>query len=131
MPELLSGRKLQVHTHTHKTHLFKQNKPCSHNRPLSFKSRCCTATTNQSHLQTSSLSHSNYQSQSTTKFYNSSKADVEGNVLTLCAYYDLTSLDAHRLSKISDSFNLFTEKEALIPDWLMSLFFFSFLFWVS
>ena len=34
-------------------------------------------------LSFSSLSHSDNQSQSTTKFYNSFKADVRGNVLTL------------------------------------------------
>lgn len=40
-----------------------------------------------------SLSHSDNQSELITKFYNSSKVAVGGNMLTLHAYCDLTSLD--------------------------------------
>ena len=72
------------------------------------------------------LLHNGNQSELTTKFYNSSKADVWGKVLTLTTeiWQDWISLDAHRLSKISSSFNLFTEKEALAPGWLLLFFLF-------
>ena len=37
-------------------------------------------------------------------------------------WLDWIILDAHRISKISDSFNPFTEKEAPSPHWPLSLF---------
>ena len=84
----------------------------SGNRPLSFIS----------------MLHSDNQSESTTKFYNSSKADVGGNMLTLTVYTEIwpdrISLDDHRLTKFSSSFNPFTEKDAPVPGWLLSLFYF-------
>ena len=86
------------YTHTHRTHPVTQKKPWinpAHTIDPFHLSRCFTVTTNQIHLQTSTPLHSDNQSQSTTTFYNSSKDKVAvgGNMLTLHAYCDLTSLN--------------------------------------
>ena len=76
-----------------------------------------------------SLAHSDNQSESTTKFYNSSKADVRENVLTVTDFVrteiwpDLIILDDHRLSKIFKAFTPFNEKEAPVPGWPLAFFF--------
>ena len=74
----------------------------NNNRPLSFIS----------------LSHSDNQSESATKFYNSFKADVGGNVLNwLRAYWDLTRLNHFWCPQTSSNFQLIQSIELTKKLW--------------
>ena len=72
------------------------------------------------------LSHSDNRSESTTKFYNSSKADAEGNMLTptLCV---LRSDWTASFWMPTDLVKLPVHSEAPAPGWPLSLFFYFFI----
>ena len=80
-----------------------------------------------------SLLHSDNQSETTANFYNSSKVDVgecaDTDFVRTEIWPDWFILDAHRLSNISCSFTLCTEKEASAPGWPLLLLFFFFSRW--